>query len=566
MIPKPTIKNGCAGTALAICAISRACFAASPDASKIDRIFSQWEKTDSPGMSVVVVKDGAVAYQHGYGCANLEHRIPITPQTVFDVASVAKQFTGLGIAMLVGQGKIGLGDDIRKYLPEVPDFGKAITIANLLHHTSGLRDWPETLTLSGVDGDGPITLDMILEMVRRQRELDFAPGEEHLYSNTGYNLLAAVIAKITGQSFRAWMNRNVFKTLGMRHTQVRDDPAEIISNFADSYAPAGGRNFRRVQSELAAQGSSSLLVSAEDMGKWLLNFETAQAGGKAAIKLMQQPGKLNNGEKVDYGFGIAMGDYHGSATINHSGSWAGYRSLVLWIPDKRFGIAILANTANADTHALAMKVAALYLGDSSSAETGKSLTKAEPGRAKANPTARDPSTWDRFAGTYRLGPGWLLSITSEKDQLIAQATNEDKFRMRAVSDTTFFVDGYGAAVEFVPESSGAVTHLLYRGINAPKLSLPELTPDRLANYAGDYWSEELQILGRVEIHDGKLALHDRSGAWIFFLPTGANRFDADRGGFSFQFDWDSNAKPTEVKVSGGRVRNLRYKRVVLSSP
>jgi len=271
------------------------CFGSNPEASKVDRIFSPWDKTDSPGMSVVIVKDGAIAYQHGYGCANLEHRIPVTPQTVFDVASVAKQFTGLGIAMLVGQGKIALDDDIRKYLPEVPDFGKPITIAHLLHHTSGVRDWPETLTLSGVDGDGPITLDMILEMVRRQHELDFAPGEEHLYSNTGYNLLAAVIAKVTGQSFRTWMDKNVFQTLGMKHTQVRDDPAEIVANFADSYAPAGGRNFRRVQSELAAQGSSSLLVSAEDMGKWLLNFETAQAGGKTAIKLMRQSGKLNNG-------------------------------------------------------------------------------------------------------------------------------------------------------------------------------------------------------------------------------------------------------------------------------
>jgi CubicO group peptidase (beta-lactamase class C family) len=213
------------------------------NAEKVDKLFAQWNRADSPGAAVVVIKDGAVVYQHGYGCADLEHHIPITPQTLFDVASVAKQFTGLSVAMLVEQGKLSLDDDIHKHLPDVPDFGKPITINNLLHHTSGLRDWPETLALSDVDMEAPITLDMILEMVRRQRELDFAPGEEEQYSNTGYNLLAATVAKVTGQSFRAWTDRNLFQPLGMKHTLVCDDPAEVIVNRAYSYDPAGKNRF-----------------------------------------------------------------------------------------------------------------------------------------------------------------------------------------------------------------------------------------------------------------------------------------------------------------------------------
>jgi CubicO group peptidase (beta-lactamase class C family) len=186
------------------------------NAAKIDQFFAQWDRADSPGAAVVVVKDGAVVYQHGYGCADLEHRIPITPQTLFDVASVAKQFTGLSVAMLVQQGKLSLDDDIHKHLPDVPNFGKPITINHLVHHSSGLRDWPETLAFSDMDLEGPITLDTILEMVRRQRELDFAPGEEEQYSNTGYNLLAATVAKVTGQSFRTWTDRNLFQPLGMK--------------------------------------------------------------------------------------------------------------------------------------------------------------------------------------------------------------------------------------------------------------------------------------------------------------------------------------------------------------
>src|ERR1044071_7967796 len=159
--------------ALGICLLVTACDGRTRNNPKVDQLFAQWDRTDSPGASVVIVKDGSVVYQHGYGYANLEHRIPITPQTPFDVASVAKQFTGLSVAMLVQEGKISLADDIRKYPPDLPDFGKPITIGNLLHHTSGLRDWPETLGLSGVDMEGPISLDTILEMVRRQRELDF---------------------------------------------------------------------------------------------------------------------------------------------------------------------------------------------------------------------------------------------------------------------------------------------------------------------------------------------------------------------------------------------------------
>ncbi|MEO8425891.1 MAG: serine hydrolase domain-containing protein, partial [Verrucomicrobiota bacterium] len=243
-----------AASTLGICLLLAGCDDRSRNNTKVDHLFAHWDRTDSPGAAVVIVKDGSLIYQHGYGYANLEHRIPITPQTLFDVASVAKQFTGLSVAMLVQQGKLSLDDDIRKYLPEMPDFGKPITIRNLLYHTSGLRDWPGTLGLSGLDMAGPVTFDTILEMVRRQRELDFAPGEEHLYSNTGYNLLAAAVARVTGQSFRAWTDANVFRLLGMRHTLVCDDSDEVVANCANSYAPSDKGKFHRVVSQLSAQG------------------------------------------------------------------------------------------------------------------------------------------------------------------------------------------------------------------------------------------------------------------------------------------------------------------------
>jgi|SRR5208283_3758501 len=555
--PRSNISRRLAACTLGICLLAAACDVRARDTAKVDQLFAQWDRADSPGAAVVIVKDGTVVYQHGYGYANLEHRIPITPQTPFDVASVAKQFTGLSVAMLIQQGKLSPDDDIRKYLPDVPDFGKPITIGNLLHHTSGLRDWPETLSLSGLDMEGPITLDTILEMVRRQRELDFAPGEEHLYSNTGYNLLAAAVAKVTGQSFRAWTDANLFQPLGMKHTLVCDNPAEVVADCANSYNPRDQGKFYRVNSQLSAQGSSSLFITAEDMGRWLLNFETARVGGKAAIEMMHQPGKLNGGAKVDYGFGVGLGDYHGSPMISHTGAWAAYRSVVMRIPEKRFAVAILSNAGNMDTYGLAVKIADLYLGTSPAKPPAQSPAKL-PAAVKA-----DPATWDAFLGTYRLGPGWLLTITRKGDQLMAQATREDKFKMTPISDTNFFVEAYGAAVDFVRENSGEVTHLLYRGINAPKLNPADSTPARLAAYVGDYWSEELQIVAHLEIHDGKLANHLRSGTWIHLLPAGADRFDAEGVGIVLEFTRNPASEVTEVKVSGSRVRHIRYTRVTL---
>ena len=521
--------------------------------TKVDKLFSAWDREGSPGAALVIVKDGAVAFEHGYGYANLEDRVRITPQTIFDAASVAKQFTGLAIAMLAGKGKISLDDDIRRHLPDVPDFGKPIYIHHLLHHTSGLRDWPETLSLSGVDMSSPITLETILEMVRRQRELDFTPGEEHSYSNTGYNLLAAVVAKATGQSFRTWTAANIFEPLGMNHTEICENPAKLVPDWAMPYMPAG-RSFERVISQLAAPGSSSLFISADDMGKWLLNFESAAVGGKQAIEQMHELGKLNSGNKVDYAFGVELTEYNGDKITKHTGSWAGYRSIVLRVPGKRFGIAILSNLGSLPTERLAREITDLYLGY-------------EPGPQEQPPEKpiaefrADPSLWKPFTGTYRLGPAWLLNVTQEGTNLMAQATREAKFEMTPLSTNRFFVKAYGADVEFVRTNSAGVAYLMYRGIHAPKLRISTCTPDLLRAYAGDYWSEELRVAYRLQVHEDELSTRHRSGTWVRLLPIDTDAFDTDPGGLSIAFTRNSKGEISELKVSAGRIRNIRFRRV-----
>ena len=525
--------------------------------AKVKGLFVQWDRPDSPGAAVVIVKDGAVVHLRGYGCANLEDRTPITPQTAFDVASVAKQFTGLSIAMLVERGRISLEDDIRTFLPDVPNFGKQITIGQLLHHCSGLRDWTETLNLAGVDAASPIALEMILEMVRHQRELDFAPGEEQQYSNTGYNLLAAAVAKVTREPFRSWTELNIFRPLGMKHTQLNDNPAELIPHRAESYTPAGPGKFERVTSQLAAQGSSSLFTTAEDMAKWLLNFETGRVGGRTAIELTLQPWALNSGAKVNYGFGVALSEYHGARMITHGGSWAGYRSIVMRIPEKRFAVAILSNVGNMPTEKLAREIADLYLNYPAAPRSPQSVPKPDPA-FRAN-----PFDWEVFLGTYRLGPGWFLAITREGNEIMIQAGGSPKSRMEPLSERTFLDAAQGAKVEFICDSSNSVTHLLYRDLRVPRLHPPASNPDLLKAYAGDYWSDELRVAYRLEVLNGQLGTRHRSGKWIHLLPTDPDRFDTNEGGWSIAFTRNAAAEVTDLKVSGGRIRNVRFKRCSL---
>jgi len=208
-----------------------------PDHNQLDELFSEWNLPDSPGAAVAVIRDGAVIFRKDYGMANLEYGIPITPKTVFHAASVSKQFTAYAVALLAEQGKLSLGDDIHKYLPELPDFGGVITIRHLLHHTSGLRDQLELAAMAGFRLDDVISQDQILKLVHHQHALNFVPGSEYLYCNTGYTLLAEIVAKVTGISFRDWTRENIFLPLGMLKTQFRDDYTQVVADAACSYEP-----------------------------------------------------------------------------------------------------------------------------------------------------------------------------------------------------------------------------------------------------------------------------------------------------------------------------------------
>ena len=343
--------------------------------AKVDQVFAEWDKPDSPGAALSVIRDGEIIYKRGYGMANLEYDIPIAPTTIFDIASISKQFAGFAIATLLHEGKLSLDDDIRMHLPDVPDFGKKITIRHLVHHTSGLRDWVQALVIAGGEMDDVISFKHILKMVRRQKELNFEPGTAFLYSNTGYNLLAEIVETITGDSFREWTDANIFKPLAMTNTHFHDDHEMIVKNRAYSYLSVKDDGFKNAVNNLTALGSSSLYSTVEDLAKWILNFDNARIGGQVVVEQMHQRGVLNNGEQISYAFGLDIGKYRALKTVGHGGSWRGFRSHLIRFPAQKFGVVILCNLDTFNPLNLAKKIADLYLADVLAPEAPKPDTQ-----------------------------------------------------------------------------------------------------------------------------------------------------------------------------------------------
>ncbi|MBX3745518.1 MAG: beta-lactamase family protein [Verrucomicrobiae bacterium] len=523
--------------------------------AQVEAAMERWDRPGSPGVALVLVGEGRVLLERHWGMANLEHRVRIGSGTVFDSASVAKQFMGAAMAILVREGRVGLEDDVRRYLPEMPDFGETITLGHLLHHTGGLRDWPGMFRLGGMDLREPIDLEMILEMAGRARDLNFPPGERYLYSNTGYNLLAQVLERVTGHSLRAWTDERLFRPLGMVSTHFGEDPAETIPNRAEGYGPAGEGRFRRVMGPLAARGSSSLHTTIADLGRWLVEMETGSVLGRGTIELMEQPGRTRSGGRVEYGYGVALDRHRGRQVVVHTGSWAGYRSITWRVPEHRFALGILANVTTVDTTSLARRLTDLILGMDGTASEGRIDAPDREGTGEI-----DGAAWTDYEGTYRLGPGWLLTIRREGGRLVTQATREASAAMTPMGSGTFHVEAYRQGMEFVrDEESGLVTHLRYRGIRAPKLEGAETEAPRLQVLAGEYWSEELRAMHRVELHDGALRCWQGPYRATRLRPVAKDHFETGNG-MSIEFRRHGNGHPVEMRYSAGRVLDVRFVR------
>src|ERR1700719_2785708 len=332
-------------------------------AAAVDEVFSDLAKPGSPGCALGVYRDGKIVYSKGYGLANLEENVAITPQSVFDIGSTSKQFTAASILLLEKQGKLSVSDNVRKYLPELPDYGKKITILQLLNHTSGLRDYLTLMELAGINTDSVTTDEDALALIVRQRALNFAPGSEWLYSNTGFFLLSVIVKRVSGKTLREFAAENIFTPLGMAHTQYRDNHTSLIADRALAYDPnEKGDGYTLDVSYFEQTGDGAVHTSVEDLLKWDENFYSGTIGGKIFLAELQEHGRLNSGKVLDYAKGLNVAEYRGLHTVRHGGAWGGYRAELLRFPDQHFSVACLCNVGNAGPTRRARQVADIYLG------------------------------------------------------------------------------------------------------------------------------------------------------------------------------------------------------------
>lgn len=530
-------------------------------AQQVDALFAKWNSADSPGASVAVLQDGKIIYSHGYGMASLEYGVPNTPATVFHMASVSKQFTAFAILLLARDGKLSLDDDIRKYLPEMHDFGTPITIRELLHHTSGLRDQWSLLALAGWRLGDIITEQDVLGLLWRQKTLNFPPGDQMLYCNSGYTLLGEIVKRVSGMPLSEFARQRIFEPLGMTHTHFQDTYGTVVRNRAYSYGKDHGA-YKYLALSYSTVGPTSLFTTVEDMAKWDENFYTGGVGGKQVIADIQLQGTLNSGKRTDYADGLMIDKYRGLNTVWHNGADAGYRTNILRFPDQHFSVVVLANAADINPAGLSYKIADIYLADKLAPAP---VTPASAKTASQTETAADPKQLADYVGDYALNPSFLISFTLENGQLMSQGTGQAKVPVYPsgkdhvfwkVVDAQFIFDraADGGAI------TGGVLHQNGQIIPARKIATTPLTADRLKELAGNYYSDELNVLYSIEVKDGALSLRHPRGEFALH-QTASDAYIAEFpiGGLTFTRDADGNC--TGLLINDGRAQKVRFDKV-----
>lgn len=399
--------------------------AAKTPATRARQLFEGWHEAEGPAAVLAILQNGKVIYKGIRGMADMEHGIPVTASSLFDLASVSKQFTGYAIAMLINKGQLSLDDDIRKFLPELPDYGKPILLRHLVYHTSGLRNWDDMMNASGYQTEDILTMDMIIRMVSTNRYLNFNPGDNFSYSNTGYNLLARIVERVSGHSFAVWSKENIFQPLGMSNTRIKDNLQSVIPGRVYSYK-ASAEGFKTMPDNLSAPGSSSLYSSIDDLVKWVNNLEqTNSPDGKKIISIINTKGQLNNGNTVDYAFGNFISQHKGTAKIEHLGLWSGFRTSVVRYPEEGIAVIYLTADANDATYQRAWTIAELFLKNIKRPPVKRNqLPDIRPYLAKIEPVVpeKDPAKLAPFEGVYfarELNTAFTLKVINGMLSLLA---------------------------------------------------------------------------------------------------------------------------------------------------
>ena len=538
--------------------------AADPTAAEVDAIFADYDNTTSPGCSLGVVRDGKTIYQRGYGMANLEYGIALSPRSVFRTASVGKQFTAMSIAILDQQGVLSLDDPLSQYFPEFPDWAEEITLRHLVHHTSGIRDYLTLAWLAGKGDEHYYSDEFALDLLARQQHLNFAPGDDHLYSNSGYLLLAHTVQRATGKSLREWAAENMFGPLGMTHSHFHDDHTHIVPDRADGYSPAED-GFSISMTSLDMVGDGGVYTTVEDFLLWDRNFYDNRlgTGGDELIELVTTPGSLNSDEEMTYGFGLDVDKYRGLGVVSHGGSFVGFRTDTLRFPHQRFSVVVYCNRADANPTQRSKKVAELFLADVMDPEEDL-VTQSADESARAQIPAAQLRVWSGHYWNEERKSAWKVAWHDDRLELVA--SEEDRFDMVQMAEDRFAIQGpwFSAEVTFQEIDDGELQmSFLYEGATEPRL-FESFTPrepssEDLESYVGTYFSDELGVHYDLAVEGSSLVFrivrHEAHPLEPLFGETFASK---DHGTFRFQRESDGSVGG--FALDARRVRDLEFKR------
>jgi CubicO group peptidase (beta-lactamase class C family) len=511
--------------------------------AQVDKIFSRWNAT-TPGCAVGVSVAGKPVLSKAYGLADLEHDVRNTPDTIFEGGSVSKQFTAAAVLLLAKEGKLSLDDPVRKYIPEVRDFGSPLLVRHMLNHTSGLRDWGSVESIAGWPRTTRVnTHAHVLDVVARQRSVNFTPGTRYSYSNTGYNLSAILVSRVSGMSFAEFSTTRIFEPMGMTRTSWRDDHTRVVKGRAIAYSDE--RDGFHIEMPFEnVHGNGGLLTTIGDLLKWNENFTSPKVGDAAFVAEQQTPGKFNDGRVHQYALGLTVGSYKGVRQVEHSGSTAGYRAHLTRYPDQKVSVAVLCNVTSGAATQYAHNVADIYLGSALKPTTAASthtLTESEA---------------TRVAGLYRdVKRGTVTTIVRDGNRL--RLNNERGQELFATSPTRFITAGDDTWV-FDTRDGVRVTDEYGTVDTLERVERANPSIDQLRALLGTYSSDEAETKLTVAIEGSGLVIKQRPDRVIKLEPLYADAFSGSIGTVIFRRD--AAGPVNALSVIQDRVWDLRFAR------
>ena len=528
--------------------------------AQVDSVFSFVER-DAPGCSMGIVQNRSLLYARGYGLANLDWGIPASTSTVYDIGSVSKQFTATAIALLDLDGVLSLEDDIRKWVPEMPEYTidgtkRTITIRHLLNHTSGMRDYLTLMSLSGENFIDVFDEFDGVDLIVKQQALNFGPGDEFLYSNSGYLMLANIVRRASGKSVRVFLEERVFDPLGMANSSIWDDNKEIVHERATGYSPEGDGWGIDHAWNFQMGGDGQVLTSVDDLVKWENNFQDLVVGGKPLMDHLHTRAILSNGDTLRYALGLNVDKYRGIRRVGHGGAWAGFRADIKRFPDQATSVIVLCNRGNASAGQYATEIADIVLVDF--LDPIEQDVEEESGESLETVTLTE-SELKQWVGLYRAADVPQYYPISYSEGVLYISAGDEPDPMSPYSVDHFNIDNYDVGLFFSREEEKVAIRIGSR--DADPLFRVEQTiinASDLPAYAGTYSSAELGVDYTIRVEDGELSLQQVEGDWASLKPGTGLEFTSD--GISITFEHESACAIIGFRVLAGRVTGILFEK------